>query len=378
MLLLVLANMRSRPLRLMAGVASVAVTVAIAAVAMAALERLSSWLSDWPSAVAIRGAGTYEPMPLSHAGRLRGVTGVTTAVEYSTVHDATLEGRSAPFSLVGASPGWIELISPHIIGAPPALLERWRADRQGLISDRRTAQRMGWKEGDLVTVTFVSLYTGRPDALQARFVGAYSGAFPAAIVRYDHLDQMTPLEHQAKVFSLIFGCRPPECAAAGRRATEILSTAGAPVQATPGEVWEATTLASEMSIVRLIQRACAVMSALAVLIVATTLSMSLRERRRELAALRAVGFRRSDVLRLVMAESVLTCSLGSVLGALVPFALFARTGLDMGPALMTNVTISPVHALVAAALGVPLGALVAAWPALSASRQDVVPILRGD
>src|SRR5687768_2286183 len=114
-------------------------------VAAAALARLSSWLSDWPSTIAVRGAVPYEPMPLSHAGRLRGLPGVTGEIEYITVHDATLDGRSAPFTLLGASDRFTELLSPHIVGVPADLKARWLADRQGVISDRRTAERLGWK-----------------------------------------------------------------------------------------------------------------------------------------------------------------------------------------------------------------------------------------
>jgi putative ABC transport system permease protein len=68
-------------------------------------------------------------------------------------------------------------------------------------------------------------------------------------------------------------------------------------------------------------------------VAANTMAMSLRERTREIALLKAIGFNQTTVLSMFLAESVAIGILGGVLGALGAKLLFASvdlSGVDPG------------------------------------------------
>lgn len=104
-----------------------------------------------------------------------------------------------------------------------------------------------------------------------------------------------------------------------------------------------------------------------VFIIFTNVSMGVAERRRDLSILRAVGMRRGEVMRLVLAEAGLQGLLGSLLGLAWGYGLASAMAQQMTSQFlavyqlqMTTVTLTP--AAIATGLAVGLGAaLVAAF-----------------
>jgi putative ABC transport system permease protein len=116
------------------------------------------------------------------------------------------------------------------------------------------------------------------------------------------------------------------------------------------------------------------------LVVLVTMMGSVRERTGEIGIFRAIGFRRSHVIRIILLEAGIVSALAGVLGyvgglgvtyALLPF--FAEGGhAGHGAA----VPLDPALALGAVALSIVLGLAASAYPALLASRLDPNEALR--
>lgn len=114
------------------------------------------------------------------------------------------------------------------------------------------------------------------------------------------------------------------------------------------------------------------------LVAANAAAMSVRERRNEIAVMRSIGFRSPLILRLLIAESVVTALLGCVLGCGAAFALlkiFSVTSDVLGPFVGAIRIPHPVlfETLVAATL---IGLLSSYVPARSAVRRGIVDALR--
>jgi putative ABC transport system permease protein len=106
--------------------------------------------------------------------------------------------------------------------------------------------------------------------------------------------------------------------------------------------------------------------------------MSLRERRAELGTLRALGFSRARLLSLILLESAVLALLGYVLGVLLPTAAlaFIQRGIDLGPSFLADVRPGSDELILAAAAAGLMTIGISFWPALAASRQDVVVALQ--
>lgn len=127
----------------------------------------------------------------------------------------------------------------------------------------------------------------------------------------------------------------------------------------------------------LIRSICSVVVFTLVLVAASTMSMAVRERFRELAILKAIGFRRHELFALILAESFGLSMLGAVLGvggAWVLFTFIPISKLTAGVFVTFEVTprIMGQAFMVAAGLGV----VASLAPSLSVARMSVVEGLK--
>ncbi|PYT15132.1 MAG: hypothetical protein DMF51_07325 [Acidobacteria bacterium] len=117
-----------------------------------------------------------------------------------------------------------------------------------------------------------------------------------------------------------------------------------------------------------------------VLIVANTMAMSARERVTQIAVIRALGFRRSQVLMLVLSEAIVLALLGGVAGALGSFPfMWGLIGIiKHTPVAMFayNLKISLATLLTAFTAAVGIGVLAGFVPAIRSSRISIVDGLR--
>ncbi|WP_117595047.1 ABC transporter permease [Haloprofundus halophilus] len=111
--------------------------------------------------------------------------------------------------------------------------------------------------------------------------------------------------------------------------------------------------------------------------IANVMLMSAIERREEIGVLRAVGYERGDVLRIMLTEATLLGVVGALLGVLVSLGL----GLVINDALLGDPLAFTAeglrYALSGFVFGVAASALGGLYPAWKASRQRPVDALRG-
>jgi len=127
-----------------------------------------------------------------------------------------------------------------------------------------------------------------------------------------------------------------------------------------------------------LMRAMAVVVVFIIALVAgNTMMMSFRERIRELAVFKAIGFQSGRIFMIVLAESVMLALLGSLLGVL-PTALalwaFPVQRLNFGP--INALTVSPVAVIGSLAIALVVGLAAGAWPAYQAMRLRTTDALR--
>ncbi len=120
----------------------------------------------------------------------------------------------------------------------------------------------------------------------------------------------------------------------------------------------------------------AVIVLVAALIVMTTITASVNERTREIGVFRAIGFRQTHIMKIILTEAFLTSLMAGVMG----FAIGLAVSRFVSPLLTMNgtghSTVSYALFALSVALAVSVGLLSSIYPAYKASRLDPATALK--
>jgi ABC-type lipoprotein release transport system permease subunit len=205
-------------------------------------------------------------------------------------------------------------------GLPPPVIEQFTHNRMAAVAGRLLMRNHGWKIGDLITLRADS------NRLKIRFV--LVGEIPASNYPNFFMFRRDYLVDAEKSIGV-----PEEKHPAGFLVTRVSSAALVPSvvreidRATHNSDYETATMTESEAIaglmsavgdIRGIVRGVSVVIALTVfLIVGNSMSMMVRDRLPDVAVLRALGFARHYIARLLFAECALIGALGGALGCVV-------------------------------------------------------------
>ena len=127
----------------------------------------------------------------------------------------------------------------------------------------------------------------------------------------------------------------------------------------------------------LIGSICTVVVFTLVLVSASTMSMAIRERFRELAVLKALGFRRTELFSFILAESFGLAVLGAVLGIGGAWAFWTGVPLQkLTNGFLVYFEVTPRIMATGGVVAALLGILAAITPSIAMARMSVVEGLK--
>jgi putative ABC transport system permease protein len=112
------------------------------------------------------------------------------------------------------------------------------------------------------------------------------------------------------------------------------------------------------------------------LIVFTNMMASVNERKREIGIFRAIGFRKSHVIRIIFLEALIVGSIAGIVGYLLGLGVAQVIGPMITGVKGGSFSIDPLLAMGAILLSSLIGILSSAYPAIHASKMDPTTALR--
>ena len=256
----------------------------------------------------------------------------------------------------------------------PDRLDAWKKDRTGAIIGIDTAKRYNLKPGDRLPL--VGQYY--PVDLDLTVTGIYEGTSDDRNVWFHqkYLDEL--LGDPGTVGMWWIKARSPD------DVPRIIDQVNAAFANTSAEVVAETERAFQMGFVSmwanikvLISSICSVVVFALLLVTASTMSMAVRERMRELAVLKALGFRRHELFAFILAESFGLSAVGLLLGAGGAWLISANIDAPtLTGGLFPMLTVTPRILGSAALVAVLLGIVSSLAPALSVASMSVVEGLK--
>ncbi len=253
-------------------------------------------------------------------------------------------------------------------------------DRTGCIAGNNLADRFGWKIGSRIPIEGALFDVNLDMTLR----GIYSGGGDDGSTLYFHWEYFN--EGMKKVFGprvdftgfYVLRAKSADAVpAVAERVDAEFHNSSSPTKTESEKAFVLGFLSMMGNVRLLVTSICSVVIFTIILVAANTMAMSIRERVREIGILKALGFRKAQILSLLLGESVLLAMSGALIGSFA--AKFVYSGAKMAAVtggLFQRFYVTPSTLLMCAAIGLTVGIVSAGVPAWQAARKRVVEALR--
>ncbi len=315
------------------------------------------------------------PLPISYLEKIAQVPGVA-GVSYGNWFGGQYQDRPQSFfAKFAVEPESYLRAYPELTLAPEAR-EAFAKERTACIVGELLAKEFGWKIGDDVTISG-TIYPGDWNfTIRGIYTAKRGFDIRTMLFNWKYLDEGMPPGRQGAVgFYIITLANPADAARVAAAIDALFENSSARTLTETEKAFQEgfnVMMGNMKALVTVI--GLAVVFAM-MLVAANTMVMAGRERTREIAVLKALGFDDGLCQRLLLAESVTIALGGGVLGTIGAKVLVQATGFTMGGWFPTfNVEWSTVVA--GLAIAVATGVVSGYFPARRARRLRIVDALR--
>jgi putative ABC transport system permease protein len=259
------------------------------------------------------------------------------------------------------------------IEMPEDQLTAWQRDRQGVIVDDTLAKKYGWKLGDRIVLQG-TIY---PINLELNVRGIFHSQPDNKSVYFNakYVEESVDFfKGRAGTFSIL-AASPGDVSKIASAIDDMFRNSPQPTKSESEKAFGLEFVAMLGNVKAFILSICSAVVFTTLLVSANTIAMSIRERTREVAVLKTLGFTRRGVLGLFVSEAVALALagglLGASLGALMVFGFGHMVQLTFFPLRMTK----EIWGLALLTSGL-VGLLSAALPSYTASQINIVDGLR--
>jgi putative ABC transport system permease protein len=257
---------------------------------------------------------------------------------------------------------------------PPEQVKAWKKDQTGCLVDQALAAKHGWKLGDRLVLQGTIF----PANLELTIRGIYTIDPPNNSLYFNakYLEESVGWFKNNAGFYFTRVDSAGSVARVSREIDDMFHNLPEPTKSESEKAFQLDFIATLGNVKAFILSICGAVVFTILIVSANTMAMSIRERTREVAVLRTLGFTRQRILSLYLGESVTLALIGGGLGVLLAIGLMhlvAKGPIVLVPAVM-KVTF-PI-AVVALAVAAFVGFMSALIPSYNASRTNIVEGLR--
>jgi putative ABC transport system permease protein len=257
---------------------------------------------------------------------------------------------------------------------PADQFKAWRQDRTGCLVDQALADKHGWKLGDRI----VLLGNIFPTNLELTIRAIYKIDPPNNSLYFNakYLEESVGWFKDRAGFYFTRVDQPGAVARASRAIDDMFHSLPEPTKSESEKAFQLDFIATLGNVKAFIVGICGAVVFTILIVSANTMAMSIRERTREVAVLRTLGFTRHRILSLYLGESITLALAGGLLGVfcatLALLFVGKLPGVLVPAAMKVTIPIAALALMVAAFVGL----VSAVIPSYNASRTNIVEGLR--
>ena len=256
---------------------------------------------------------------------------------------------------------------------PADELAAWKRDRAGCVVDVELAKKHHWKIGDHIILQGTIF----PANLDLTVRGIYTIDPPSSNLYFHtkYLEESVDWFKDTAGFYFIRVDTPEDMPRAAHGIDDMFHGSPVPTKSESEQAFKLDFIATLGNVKAFILSICGAVLFTTLLVCANTMAMSIRERTREVAVLRTLGFTRESILKLLLSESIAISVIGGLIGvALASGAILfmAQPGIGLPVSMHMTASTAAVAMVVAAFVGLASGLI----PSYRASNLGIVDALR--
>jgi putative ABC transport system permease protein len=315
-----------------------------------------------------------QSMPSSYKARLQQHDHVVAASAWQWFGGTYKDSRDSRnfFARFGVDPKDLFQVQPDLIIAPEDQ-KAFETQRTGAIASHELAEKLGWKKGERIDIVGDIF----PVTLELTLVGTFSqpGNDGALFFNDQYLEEsLSPTAGQRDwtgAFTILAD-KPENVPGLAKSIDAMFDNSPSPTKTESEKDFALSFLAFLGNLKMFLAAISGAVIFTMLLVSANTVAMTVRERTRETAILRTLGFAPPEILGFILGEAAILGLVGGVIGALLATgACFALHNTPVRLPLLA----APWASLVAAA-AIVIAVISAVLPAYFASRRPVVESLR--
>jgi putative ABC transport system permease protein len=312
-------------------------------------------------------------LPIYYRGKIRAIPGVVHVVPMTWFGGKYKDDKPENyFAQFATDPDeYFDVAADKIM--PADQLAAWKRDRAGCVVDVALAKKHNWKIGDHIILQGTIF----PANLDLTLRGIYAIDPPSSNLYFHtkYLEESVDWFKDTAGFYFTRVDTAEHMPEAAHAIDDMFHATPVPTKSESEQAFKLDFINTLGSVKVFILTICGAVLFTTLLVCANTMAMSIRERTREVAVLRTLGFTRGRILKLLLGESVAIALIGGLLGILlatgaVLFMAQPGIGLPVSMKMTTNTALFVM--LVAALVGVISGVI----PSYRASKLGIVDALR--
>lgn len=312
-------------------------------------------------------------LPIYYRDKIRTVPGVVHVVPMTWFGGKYKDDKPENFFAQFATDPdeYFDVAADKII--PADELAAWKRDRAGCVVDADLARKHNWKIGDHIALQG-SIFPANLD-LTLRGIYTIDPPNSALYLNAKYLEESVSWFKDSAGFYFTRVDTPDNMPSAAHAIDEVFHSTPVPTKSESEQAFKLDFIATLGNVKAFILSICGAVVFTTLLVCANTMAMSIRERTREVAVLRTLGFTRPSILKLLLSESIAISLIGGTVGVVLGtglIKLMSRPGIGMPVSMHMTPATALVVMLVAAFVGVVSGLV----PSYRASNLGIVDALR--
>jgi putative ABC transport system permease protein len=371
---LILKNLLRNKLRTILTVAGLAVSTALIVTLLTVLTELSrgSEKANPLRLVARHAVSLTFNLPLAYKDKIAAVPGVTLVTPYCWYGGIYKDERNF-FANFAVDPVALREYGSEMV-MPDADWQAFARERQGAIVGAKLAEIYGFKRDQRITLKS-PIYNNQ---LEFQIVGIYTGGDEKTLLfRYDYFNESNPAFAKDRVGTFgILAKSAGDVPKISQAVDAMFLNTDAPTKTETEREFQMSFEAMLGGVKQFMYLIIGAIAFSLLLVTANAMSMTVRERTREVGTLKAIGFTRTTIGWLFVGEALLLALVGGGLGVGGTWLLFS--GIDVSTVMPNFSEFTPTRETLAAtfAAAILVGFLSVAYSAYRVSNLTIAEALR--